>query len=272
LGFVFGTLKNERRSNLIGSTAGGIETKSTKLQSIHYEYGLNYRFDLNKKHSFILSGVLEPLQDLRATQRVDLYSSKNVDNESYYLKLDSLVSGVGSITLAPSSTIGLNYILSFNDVKNEGKIRNSEISFHTSYNISNWSRYTSKFDGTSLNPGYLNTSKFTFGLEYSPEKDFLGQTTKGNFLETVRYRVGCYQYTLPFSSDGIKQVDSGVTLGFGIPIRVQKSLSSLNIGFSAGQRGNGVSGALTENHYGINLGIIFAPASFERWFVKRKLD
>ncbi len=29
---------------------------------------------------------------------------------------------------------------------------------------------------------------------------------------------------------------------------------------------------LTEKYYSINIGLIFAPSIFERWFVKRKLD
>jgi len=272
LGFVFGSVTNERRSNLIGSATGGIEMKSTKVQSLHYEFGLNYKWSISKKHSFIVAGVVTPAQDLRSSERTYLYYSKFVDNVSFYDKLDSTISSIGAIRLAPSSTFGINYNFGFGDVNRKDKIRNSEVSFHISFNISDWSKYYSRFDAVTENPGYLATSRINFGIQYVPEKEFLAQSTKSNFLEIVRYRVGCYQYTLPFSTDGLKQVDSGATFGFGIPIGVQKSLSSINIGFAAGKRGSGVEGTVSENYYGINLGIVFAPGNFERWFVKRKLD
>ncbi len=272
VGYVFGSLINERKTNIINATAGGIDQKTLKINALHYEFGMYYNQILNTKNSFALSAVVEPSQKLNSSNQYFLYTSKFIDNAAYYNKLDSTNQVKGSINLAPSTTIGLNYLLSFKDVKKGNQQRNSEISFHTSYNVTNWNKYSSTISDITTNPGYLNTNKFTFGVQYIPEKLFLSQSGVSNFIETIRYRVGCYQYTLPISMNGIAINDKGVTLGFGIPLRMQKSLSSINLGFAYGKRSNSISTALSEQYYGINLNVIFAPASFERWFIKRKFD
>jgi len=272
VGYVFGTLTNERRSNLIGLTAGGIDQKTLKINALHYEIGMSYKQEINKKNSFTISAVIEPSQEFTSYQQTNLFSSKFVDNSLYYSKLDSTDLVKGFVNIAPSSTIGFNYSIKFKDIKKETQIRNSEISFHSSYNLTNWSDYKSSFSNVESNYNYKNTDKFTFGIQYIPEISFLGQVGASNFFETIRYRVGYYQYSLPMVINGLSIKDVGTTIGFGLPIRIQKSLSSVNLGITYGKRGNGNLVTLSEQYYGINLSVIFAPANFERWFVKRKLD
>ena len=272
VGYVFGTLINERRSNLIGSTAGGIDQKTLKINAFHYEIGMYYKQVVNKKNTLTISAVIEPSQLFTSYQQTNLFSSKFIDNSLYYNKLDSTDFIKGTIKIAPSSTIGLNYAFKFKDIKKETQIRNSEISFHSSFNKTNWSSYRSNFSNVEINPNYKNTDKLTIGIQYIPEVSFLGQAGASNFFETIRYRAGYYQYSLPIVVDGLTLTDIGATLGFGLPIRIQKSLSSVNLGFTYGKRSNGVKTDLNEQYYGINLSVIFAPANFERWFVKRKLD
>lgn len=272
LGYVFGTLTNERRSNIVGSTAGGVDQKTLKLNSLHYELGFFYKHRINAKNTIVFSGVIEPSQNFNASQSSNLYYAKVMDNTESYIKLDSVATKSGVLRISPSTTFGFNYIFSFQDLTKKKQARNSEISLHTSYNLTNWKDSPTTFSGIELNPGYINTNKLTVGVQYIPEKSFLGQSSKSNSFETIRYRVGCYQYTLPMLINSKTLKDAGLTFGVGIPIRIQKSLSSVNIGITYGKRNNGTTSSLNEKYLGINIGIIFAPASFERWFVKRKLD
>lgn len=271
-GYVFGSMNNERRSNLSTETAGGIDQKTLKINSLHFEFGLFYKAIFNKSNNLTFSALIEPSQSFSASQETNLFATKFIDNESYYIKIDSSGTIKGTIFNPLSSTIGLNYCYSFKDQKNGISERNSEISFHSSYSTTNWTGYHTSFTSELLNPNYVNTSKFTFGIQYIPEKAFLGQTGASKILETIRYRVGGYQYSLPLSVIGGTIIDRGATLGFGIPIRLQKSLSSVNLSFTYGKRGNNEATQLKEQYYGINLGIVFAPANFEHWFIKRKFD
>ena len=272
IGYVFGTLTNERRSNIIGSTAGGVDQKTLKINSLHYELGFFYKHKINEKNTFVFSGVIEPSQKFSASQSSNLYYSKFIDNSTSYVKLDSVATKSGDLIITPTTTLGINYIFSFKDLTKKKQERNSEISMHASYSITNWKDSPTTFSGIELNPGNINTNKLTVGLQYTPEKAFLGQSSKSNPFETIRYRFGYYQYTLPMLINSKTLIDKGLTIGFGIPIRIQKSLSSVNIGATYGKRGDGTSSVLNEKYLGVNISVIFAPASFERWFVKRKLD
>ncbi len=272
VGYVFGSMTNERRSNLSTETAGGVDQKTLKINSLHYEFGFFYKANLNKSNNLTFSGVIEPSQSLNASQETNLFATKFVDNSLYYHKIDSTGSIKGKIVNPMSTTIGVNYAFSFKDLKKGVSSRNSELSFHSSYSTTDWTNYHTSFTSELLNPNYLNTSKFTFGIQYIPEKSFLGQTGATKILETIRYRVGAYQYSLPLDVKGGAIIDNGATLGFGIPIRMQKSLSSVNLSLTYGKRGNSEATQLKEQYYGINLGVVFAPANFERWFIKRKFD
>lgn len=272
VGYVFGTLTNERKSNIVGANNGGIDQNILKINAFHYELGVYYKQRFNQKHSYTLSAVIEPQQKMIAHEQWSLFTSSFVNNPNYYVKVDSTSLIQGNLLLAPSTTLGLNYTYTFTDEKGERLTRHSEISLHTSYNMTNWSLYRTNFGNVEDNPGFANTSKLTVGIQYIPEISFYGQSNKSNFFEIMRYRIGAYNYSLPLVLDGKALTDKGASLGFGIPIGNQRSLSSVNFGFTMGQRGNGVTGSLQEKYYGINLGIIFAPASFERWFIKRKYD
>ena len=272
VGYVFGSMVNERRSNLSTETAGGVDQKTLKINSLHYELGLFYKANLNKSNNLTFSAVIEPSQSLNASQETNLFASKFVDNSLYYIKIDSTGSINGKIVNPMTTTIGFNYAFSFKDLKKGVSSRNSQLSFHSSYSTTDWTNYHTSFTSELLNPNYLNTSKFTFGIQYIPEKSFLGQTGATKILETIRYRIGGYQYSLPLDVKGGTIIDNGATLGFGIPIRMQKSLSSVNLSLTYGKRGNSEPTQLKEQYYGINLGVVFAPANFERWFIKRKFD
>jgi hypothetical protein len=118
----------------------------------------------------------------------------------------------------------------------------------------------------------MNTSKLSVGVQFIPESEFKINTATTNIFARIRYRAGYYQYTLPYSANGEQVTDFGTTFGFGIPVSIQKSLSSINFGFSIGQRGVSDQQQLSEKYYGINLGITIAPGASEKWFRKRKLN
>jgi hypothetical protein len=272
LGYLFGTVTNERRSQTNDALAGAVDQDITRLNALHYEIGSYYSYTINASNSLTLSAVIEPTQNLKAEQEQYLIYSSNVNNPLFYDTTNSEVSGKGSISLATSNTIGFNYVHRLEDPKQGSKTRSSEIGFHGSYQMTNWQNYRTEFDGLSSVPEFKNTRKLTFGVQYIPETSFLEKAVTTKFFEKLRYRAGFYHYTLPLSVDGNQINDFGTTFGIGIPVLSQQTLSSINIGLTYGKRGSSSAGSLSENYGGINVGIILAPAIHERWFKKRKLD
>ncbi len=273
-GYLFGNVVNTRKSGLIISGLtnypGGVGMKSIRVRAFHYEIGLNYLQKLNDKHTVGLSAVLEPSQKLNGSYIDELYYAGNINNPNVYDTLHYNDSLSGSITIAPTYSIGLNYNLNFVGRKGSTKELNSSLSVHLNYSSTNWSSFSNNFEPNFTN-NFLNTSKITFGIQYTPEVDFITNKVNSKFHHRMKYRAGVYNFTLPYQTNNEQVTDFGTTFGFGIPIVVQNSLSSINLGFAIGNRGTSDANALKERYYGINIGISIAPGS-DRWFTKRKLN
>lgn len=274
VGYVFGNVINSRTANLIGSdsSAGGYYEKLTTLESVHYEFGMYFNQKINDKHSYTLSAVIEPQQDFFGHQSETLYYGSVISNPLSYISLTSSGNMATHFKIAPTTSVGLNYRFLFKDLKKGNKSRNSELSLHASFNTTDWTKFSSRIDQTTSSYNYESVSKTNIGIQYTPEIFVNDKAAHGNILEKTKYRAGFYSYNLPVLQNNLKVIDKGVSLGFGIPILSQRSQSSVNFGFNFGMRGTSNNDLLSEKYIGFNLGFSFAPAIFERWFVKRKLD
>lgn len=270
-GYLFGNVSNTRKATLYnsGSNDGGVGIKTIDVRSFHYDLGMYFTHKFDKNHSVGVYATLDPRQNINASYQEELYYAGHIDDPStydtstYVLREDSLLTSVSKMTF------GLNYTYRFTDAK---KVRSlhPEIGVHLTYGISDWSKYENTF--TTDTSSFLNTSKFTFGVQFIPEYEFQLNTATTNIFSRIRYRAGLYQYTLPYTTNGEQVTDFGTTFGFGIPVAVQKSLSSINFGFSVGRRGVSDQTQLNENYYGISFGLTIAPGEAEKWFRKRKLN
>ncbi len=270
-GYLFGIATNERRSQVIklSQFSGGVDRNVLTTSAFYYELGTNMRLKINDKNVITLAGTFEPAQNLGVKKDEYLFYAPNVFDPRSYDTIYQNTNVRGTIRMAPTYTIGLSYTLGFESEKKGNRIRESELALHFNYGMTDWSAYRD-----DLNPGltFLNTTRINVGVQFIPERDFLDKAAVVGFFETVRYRVGYYQYTLPYSYNGTQMTDFGMTFGFGIPILTTKSLSSVNLGVSLGKREAGSSNSLNQKYIGLNFGITLAPSNFDRWFRKRKLD
>lgn len=272
---LFGTLNNERRAFLLGSTVttGGINYKTTRLKTFHYEFGTVLHKQFSNGHSLTLAGTFEPLQALTAYENDQLFSSAtDVSDVTTYSLIKETGEAKGKITIAPSYSVGFDYSIRLKDVAKNNRVRNSEIKILGSYNSTNWASYKTEFRDSSSTPGYPSTSEFNIGFQYRPEIDLLGKSVVPKFFERMSYRVGFYSRTLPYSFNNTQLSEFGTSFGLGLPILTEKSESSLQFGFTYGRRGTNEVGSFNESFIGLNIGIIIMPSIADRWFIKRKLD
>ena len=277
-GYLFGEATDLRSSTLTASGSdftGGIDLTTIQASSFHYNLGLSLSHDFRQgdsskfQHALLLSATLEPSQNLRATSEYGRYYSINVNDPAFYDTLFYQKYDADRIVSAADLAIGLRYTLNRPSKKNDKHRLNSQLAVHATYRSTNWTNFSIPFDGDSTQ--YLATTGFNFGLQYIPEVGFLSNRTLTKFHERMRYRVGAYYNTLPYTAGGEQVTDFGTTFGLGLPIAVRSSVSSVNFGFSFGQRGVSDASQLKEQYYGINFGITISPVG-DRWFQKRKLD
>ena len=274
LGYLFGQIIDTRKSTVLHSgsslNSGGVNTKTYRVKALHYTLGLNYSQKINDHHTIAVSAVFEPFQKINAEYEDVLFYSSNIDNPNLY---DSLIRNdtiTGNLSNVPTYTYGLNYQFNFKGKKKSTNPLNSQLSLHAAYEIADWTSYKNTFQ-TGITTNFLVASKMSFGLQYLPETDYIRNKQMTKFYHRVKYRAGVYYKQLPYLTNNEQVTDFGTTFGFGIPIIIKSSLSSVNFGFSYGNRGTSDSNALKESYYGISIGLTIAPGS-DKWFVKRKLN
>ncbi len=270
-GYVFGETKNMRRSYIYSSTAsvfsGGIDERVSHLSTFHYDLGfyLNHKF---RDHEFTLSGRMDPSQKLKGNFDYNLFFSTNINNVNAYDTVSSYTTK-DHVTSATSYEFGLTYKYILRDTKENSRKLNSEILVAGSFGATKWSNFSAPLSDSAV---LLDATKFSFGVQFTPEVQLLEKMSTLKFYQKIHYRIGGYMYTLPYSYNGTQVSDKALTFGFGIPVPTLRSLSSINLGFSLGKRGTNSNSSLNENYYGINLGITIAPGITERWFRNLKLN
>jgi hypothetical protein len=274
IGYLFGSSTNERKSYLMSfnSYSGGVEKTSYRFSSIHYEIGLSLHQRINDVHSFKIGATMEPAQ--KATGYLDrqLFIAGNVNNPNTYSLLYDTTNVSGHLNLSPAYTVGFSYLIRRDALSNSNRTRNSEWQIHASYSSNDWSQFSTEFESLTDDYNYQSTTKFSAGIQFTPEVKFIENAVTTNFVERMKYRAGFYSATLPYLENSTSVKEIGTTFGIGMPILAQQALSSINFSVTIGKRGNGLDQGLNESFLGMNMGVIISPSFYDRWFRKRKLD
>jgi hypothetical protein len=263
--YIFGSVTNSRNAKLFStsnSTPAGISNSTIKLNAINIDLGISFEQMISKNHSVILTGAFTP----------NLLSQNLKVSEGLFY--------------ANSSSAGVIYD-TINYSVNSSSINNSAIKFGFSYriNLKSWKRNMRFINPSILFLGSYSTMKtnflnsrnemnqISFGIQFAPETKIFENNINLKLLEKINYRIGFYKQENSINAlSNLNYNDIGFTLGLGIPITIQQSLSSFNASFSFGNCSAKNSNSLSEKYFGINFGFIFSPAKFDRWFRKRKLD
>lgn len=276
LSYLFGSVINERTSQLIqGTTAsGGLMQDNIHIYSPKIDLGLAFSQIVSDRYKIVLGASYLPTQSFKSDLNNSFYTSNNLNNPSFF---DTLYSNNynGRVTQNQSFSIGISNYIKLLDIKHKTKTLHPNLLVSLQYSQHGTIDYS--YDGYTLDTFQLSTRKyaqrFGIGFQYTPETKIQENMATLQFLDKFYYRLGAYYGTLPYTSlSNVSYQDRGLTLGLGIPILVQQSLSSINIAVNGGQRGTFEEGSMIENYISFHLGLTLSPASFERWFRKRKVD
>jgi len=268
----FGGVNNVRKTfqNTNIGEAGGQETVSLRARALGAEFGLNYQWQIKRAHRLKIGATYRPNQSLNFTKSKTRIYFSSFSNTSSYDTVVPTAPIEGNITLPEKMDLGFSYVFTPDSISRSSKL--PMLMFTAQYSTTAWSRYNEVYEGEIVSPNFLDGNSIRLGLEYSPHRDFADRSSYVNFLDKFRYRVGAYQTNTQFSVDGNQLVDRGVTAGIGVPIVLNRAVSSVNFSFNYGALGDTEAiGGVQENYFGFNFGINIAP-SYDRWFRKYKLD
>jgi hypothetical protein len=267
--YLFGTLTNERSSTLLtgASAAGGLERYSLIVRSNSIDLGTYFTQALGKKHTLTLAAVYQPQMQLKADLLQELYSTATINVPSSYDTVN-YSNQAFLATSAQSWQAGFAYSWQLPSYKRQTRELHPLLQLYGSY-----ASYGTLTQKDNLITGFNQNSaeKMSLGLQFQPEYKVLENLATLKALEKISYRAGYYQQTLPYLSNGQQYQERGLTVGFGLPLLAQVSLSSVNLGLTFGQR-TIPNVDWSENFIGARVSLIMAPSNFEKWFRKRQLD
>jgi len=272
MGYLFGRTDNQRISILNGTNSGGIHHASRRLAGIHTEFASTMSFEITSKFSGVLTAIYEPEQKWKTIFGEELYYSTNVQFTDLYQKLDSSFV-TGQTSYAGSYGLGLTIEQKIQRTTRKNKEVVSRLQYTLAYQKVAYSQMKEIRDNVAGAPLYSHDlTHASFGLAYTPDKDFYNNNLTGEFFKRLTYRAGFYSGMLPYTKNNTAYKQFGTTFGIGIPVLSQFSYSSVNIGVDFGQRTNSVAGSLTEKYMGLKFGVILSPSRADSWFRKVKLD
>lgn len=213
---------------------------------LFYRLGAAWHHELKKERYFNVGFVMEPSKNINGER---VRTTQTFTNEGIPVTQgDTLPNGVlNTKVLLPSD---FKFGISFEN--------STKYTLFADFGIGKNSKFKNL---TGANDGLKDTFTFGIGAEYFP--DF----TSTKFLKRSVYRAGFNTGTSPYSHLKTGEQLKNVNLSFGIGLPLRNS-SFINIGYTAGRRGQKANGGILENYNKISIGFTLNDV----WFVKNKMD
>jgi tetrahydromethanopterin S-methyltransferase subunit F len=248
VGYLFGSIINETGTQLSGedipSAYRTVVYDRTGFSDLSIKGGLSF-FKQIRRRTFFNIGLIYELEGEKNAKHMVRLERRTLTN-AITSSMDTIVNDVkGSVRLP--STIGLGVSL----------FKTLKWTIASDVVYQNWSAYRS-FNGTASE--LADRYRIGIGGEYTPNI-----TSMENYLSRITYRMGFNYEKTPFEHNEDQLRDFGINFGMSLPV---SGRSSLDLAFSAGQRGTTGNQAIKEEYFRVYLGVTFN----DKWFVRRKLD
>lgn len=237
-------------SNLLNDTSQAIKfiINVHELQSIRgikFTPGLSYRVDsIANKYTFNFGLAYEIKTNVRS--HLDKFLEiKNSNGD--ILHYDTLTNNNSSrITFPHRLTGGISF----------GRMEKWTVA--SDFSFTSFSSSTAKI-GVDKVP-VQNGWRVSLGAELTPDYRSLS-----SYLKRVTYRIGGSTEEGTYLVNGNAVKDFGINFGFSFPVN---RVSSMDVAFRTGKRGDKVLNGIEENYFKIYFGVTFT----DQWFIKRRFD
>lgn len=276
--FLFGSSsKTQAYEFLSGASAYNSRVVTgLRLSDVAADFGINYQYYFKPVHvansksgSISIGATYAPGFKLRAFQ--DVFSHNYLGSfyggsfTYIYDTVEYVTNFEGSVYIPEQYRVGAEYRIGWQPSrKGERLLR---IGFEA--NFQRWSSYSQNF-GSEYKPTYYKDRLgLAMGVEYCP---VIGNDRSISVLSRTNYRFGFYYNQTEIQVNTTSLTNYGMTFGFGIPVNVNSTNTSINFGASLGNMGTTEAGLINEKYLGFYFGLSIIPDKNELWFVKRKYD
>lgn len=265
--YFFGKMFDQQTTHLYAENIGGIKRSSLKIKGVKLDFGANYQWITSKSTIFTLAGVYSPTKLITSESVSALIASTDFSNELSYDTLSYSVINK-KMQLPSFYQFGFKYDFINNGVNKRLFDATYHLMLTGQFELVNWSQYK----GVNDIGGLLNSNRYSLGLQFAPHFDFFDRSKNISWFSKLRYRAGFQYASLPWQMDNVQLFNKSISFGLGLPIVLQKSLSSFNVGCVFGQKLNNINTSLREDYFNVSVGFTITPAIYDRWFRKGKID
>jgi len=252
LSYLFGTIEQLRTVKLTNYSYQAITYFDDKLNIGDFimDYGIQLFTDINEKSKITLGFTLN-----NKTKINTRYDSLVV-REIFGYELDTLKYvnfGDGNILFPQRIGAGVTYEY------------NNKLLVGIDYISQDWSKALF-FD---RDYALANSSSIRVGIEYMPVP--FTDTRKGKYWQRIKFRLGGHYTKSYVLVDGNQVIDSGISMGMGLPWKNEKKLFTntyFNITYELGQRGSIANGLIKETYHMLTIDLNL----YDFWFLQPKYD
>jgi hypothetical protein len=252
--YYFGDIETTSIVNIpsAGLQYGTREKNASDYSGMGTNIGLMYQTRVSNKYDFYASATYSTEASLKSTstRQIATIAQSTSGTQTVIDQIDLTISNK-DYKLPSKFTVGSGF----------GKARKWFVG--AEYANQGANELGGRFDGTTTNATFKNSSRYSVGGYYIPK--FMSFTS---YLSRVTYRAGLkYEDTgLVLSNEAIK--DYSFSLGLSLPLSGNIGGSNLNIGAEFGKKGTKNAGLIQENYFNVFVGLSIS----DKWFVKRKYE
>lgn len=253
LSYMFGKMTNSSLAQFPNDPISfNLGTSQTlKINDLFMDFGLQYMINLNDKHSVVLGGVYNPKTGIKAKVTKMVAQGTSVEQDGItVIAADTLhfqENVIDKNAFEMPEKIGVGIAYSIKDA----------LTLTADYSIHKWGE--AKFPDEQTQT--TDMQKWAVGAEFIPNE------RSANFYPArIRYRLGSFYKKDYLILNNHQLTDFGISFGVGLPLNRTKT--SLNLGFEWGQRGTTDYKLVKENYAKLTVNLTI----HEFWFMKRKFD
>jgi hypothetical protein len=214
------------------------------VKGLRFTPGLHFRKDsINTKYTLNIGATYELTSKLNTTfeQVLERQSSGGT-----ILQSDTLEVNLGKTKLPERITLGASF----------GRLDKWMVATDFSLLSPKGNFITLGLDSVPVTKGW----RLAAGVELTPDARSLG-----SYFKRITYRTGISAESGTYLVNGNAVKDFGINFGFSFPVN---RISSLDVAFRTGKRGDMKLNGIEENYFKIYFGVTFN----DQWFIKRRFD
>tara|TARA_R110002073_G_scaffold279026_1_gene442804 strand:+ start:33021 stop:34292 length:1272 start_codon:yes stop_codon:yes gene_type:complete len=249
--YVFGSIENNLLNRRNGVPLATLQTSSSDISGIAFKVGAQYQKKVSEKLT-LRTGVTLNLNNELTNKGTELrVSTLNVEDPLPFNYRDTtLIRSFDALIKNPLKTTLSAGI---------GEINKWYAGVE--YSFQNAIDFDDELTNNNNTYGYTESNRVSIGGFYTPKFNSIS-----NYWQRATYRAGLSYKQTGLMVNSTEVNDFGISFGVGLPMG--KQLSTINLGFELGKRGETSNGLVKENYFNFRVGLSLS----DKWFNKRQLD